>query len=133
MGVPQAGAASNRRRASRRTGSRFYVDADLLGLAHTLAALRSDVTFPGDPGAEISKRVRPSCLVISPHVSDEQWISVAGNAGWVIITRDRAIQDRPGEIAAVRLARAKMVNLTADTAGTTWGQLEVVMRHWRMI
>jgi hypothetical protein len=29
---------------------RFYVDADVLGLAKVLAAIRPDVTDPGDPG-----------------------------------------------------------------------------------
>jgi hypothetical protein len=31
-------------------GLRFYIDADLLGVAKILATVRSDVTFPGDPG-----------------------------------------------------------------------------------
>lgn len=35
---------------------RFYIDADVLGLAHVLARLRPDVTYPGDPGAVIQKR-----------------------------------------------------------------------------
>lgn len=34
---------------------RFYVDADLLGLGHALAALRNDVTYPGDPGKVICR------------------------------------------------------------------------------
>ncbi|WP_406079027.1 hypothetical protein [Micromonospora sp. NBC_00858] len=38
---------------------RFYIDADLLGLARVLAGLRSDVTYPGDPGMVIHKRQRP--------------------------------------------------------------------------
>jgi hypothetical protein len=29
---------------------RYYIDADILGLARVLAALRPDVTYPGDPG-----------------------------------------------------------------------------------
>ncbi len=29
---------------------RFYVDADVLGLAKILVQVRSDVTYPGDPG-----------------------------------------------------------------------------------
>ena len=29
---------------------RFYIDADLLGVAKILAGVRSDVTYPGDPG-----------------------------------------------------------------------------------
>ncbi len=28
---------------------RFYLDADVLGLARVLVQVRSDVTFPGDP------------------------------------------------------------------------------------
>ena len=40
---------------------RFYVDAGLLGLAHVLARLRHDVTFPGDTGAVIHKRSRLPC------------------------------------------------------------------------
>lgn len=42
---------------------RFYVDADVLGLAKVLAALRNDITFPGDPGAVIHKRHRPPCTI----------------------------------------------------------------------
>lgn len=30
---------------------RFYFDADVLGLAHTICRLRNDCTYPGDPGA----------------------------------------------------------------------------------
>lgn len=40
---------------------RFYIDADLLGLAKTLAPLRSDLTYPGDPGATVHRRERPPC------------------------------------------------------------------------
>lgn len=29
---------------------RFYLDADLLGLAKLLVSVRADVTYPGDPG-----------------------------------------------------------------------------------
>lgn len=105
---------------------RFYVDADLLGLGHALAALRSDVTFPGDTGALIRRRLRPACEVTAPATPDEVWIPIVARAGLLIITRDARIQDRPGEIAAVREHGAKMVNLTADSAGDTWGQLEVV-------
>jgi hypothetical protein len=38
----------------------FYVDADVLGLAKILAQIRSDVTYPGDPGGRVKGgRVRP--------------------------------------------------------------------------
>jgi hypothetical protein len=29
---------------------RYYIDADLLGLAKILVQIRTDVTYPGDPG-----------------------------------------------------------------------------------
>lgn len=50
---------------------RFYFDADVLGVAKVVAALRSDVTYPGDPGATIKKRFRPPCPLTTPAVKDE--------------------------------------------------------------
>ncbi len=72
---------------------RFYVDADLLGLAHILADLRPDVTYPGDPGKVIHKRQRPACPVSTPAVKDRIWIPEVARRGWLIITRDRHIQE----------------------------------------
>jgi hypothetical protein len=48
---------------------RFYVDADILGLAHVLASIRADVTYPGDLGAVINKRERPACPVTTQQPS----------------------------------------------------------------
>jgi hypothetical protein len=58
----------------------FYLDADVLGLAHVLAALRADVTYPGDPGAVIHKRERPPCPVATPHAKDTEWIPIVSQA-----------------------------------------------------
>jgi hypothetical protein len=41
---------------------RFYFDADVLGLAKTVVTLRSDVTYPGDPGV-VHRRERPACAL----------------------------------------------------------------------
>lgn len=112
---------------------RFYVDADLLGLARVLAALRHDVTYPGDPGAVIHKRSRPPCPISSPAVKDSAWIPEVAARGWLIITRDRHIQEHRLEIAAVRDHRARMVALTAADAVGVFAQLEVVMSRWRDI
>ncbi len=112
---------------------RFYFDADLLGLGKLLSPQRADFTYPGDPGGLIRKRLRPPCQVADPATKDLDWIPVAARAGWVIVTRDRRIQDRPAELAAVRDFGAKMVNLASADAGTTWAQLEVFMSQWRRI
>jgi uncharacterized protein with PIN domain len=112
---------------------RFYVDADLLGLARVVACLRSDVTYPGDPGAVIHKRQRPPCPVTSPAVKDPDWIPEVARRGWLIITRDRHIQAHRREIAAVRENNARMIALTGEDARSVFDQLEVVMCRWRDI
>ena len=49
---------------------RCYVNADILGLGRILAGLRSDVTFPGDPGTVLFKKHRPPCVVTTPATPD---------------------------------------------------------------
>ncbi|MFV2083603.1 hypothetical protein [Micromonospora sp. LOL_021] len=68
-----------------------------------------------------------------PRPRDSEWIPEVAGRGWLIITRDRHIQEHRLEIAAVREHRAKMVALTAADAGSVFGQLEVVMSRWRDI
>lgn len=112
---------------------RFYCDADILGLAKVLAALRNDVTYPGDPGGRVHGRQRPACPVKETHTPDDEWIPVVAGEEWLIITRDSRIQEHRAEIAAVRDSNAKMVALTGKDARTTWAQLEVFMCQWRAI
>lgn len=112
---------------------RYYFDADVLGLAKLLARERADFTFPGDPGAQIKRRIRPACPVTTPGALDEDWIPIAAAHQWAIITRDRRIQEKRAEIEAVRDHAAKMFNLASKEAGTTWAQLEVLMTRWREI
>lgn len=112
---------------------RFYCDADVLGMAKVLCRLRSDITFPGDPGALVHRRQRPACLVTSPAALDTEWIPVVAAAGWLIITRDSRIQDRPAELGAVKEHGAKMVALAGKDALGTWHQLEVLFSRWRAI
>jgi PIN like domain len=77
---------------------RIYVDADMLGLGKIIASLRNDVTYPGDPGAEIHRRQRPPCPITSPDVLDTDWIPEVAARGWLIVTRDSMIiQNRNGD------------------------------------
>jgi hypothetical protein len=112
---------------------RFYVDADIIGFGKLIAGLRPDVTYPGDPGAEIHRRKRPPCPVTSTDVLDVEWIPQVASHGWLIITRDNKIIENRLEIAAVRENGAKMVALNREDAATKWGQLEVFMTRWRDI
>lgn len=110
---------------------RFYVDADLLGVAKMLVDVRSDVTYPGDPGGRGPDGFdRPACP-IHPGAKDVDWIPLVARAGWVVITRDRHIQHRPAEREALVTAGAKMVRLDAGHGLNKWQQLEIIVTQWR--
>jgi PIN like domain len=82
---------------------RYYIDADVLGLAKILTQIRGDVTYPGDPGGPVKGgRVRARCTITQVDTDDEIWIPETARRGWLIITRDRHIQDHRAEIEAVR-------------------------------
>lgn len=112
---------------------RFYFDADVLGLAKVVAGLRSDCTYPGDPGAVVHKRHRGACPITDSSTPDIEWIPEVARRGWLIITRDSRIQDHRAEIDAVRNASARMVGLAGKDAGSVWNQLEVLLTQWRRI
>jgi PIN like domain len=113
---------------------RYYVDADLLGLAKVLVQVRGDATYPGDPGGRVKGgRLRGPCTITDPATLDEVWIPETARQEWLIITRDRHIQDHRAEIEAVRSSGARMVNLAGEEAIDTFAQLEVLMCQWRRV
>ncbi len=107
---------------------RFYFDADILGVAHIIAALRSDCTYPGDPGAVIHRKRRPRCPITEK--DDVEWVPRVAAVGWLIITRDHNIRENPEERRAVRDSGAKMVALSGQDAGNKWDQLRLLMQRW---
>lgn len=110
---------------------RFYLDADILGLAKLLVRMRPDITFPGDPGGTVHKQIRPPCVITDVATKDHVWIPECSRQGWLIITRDSRIQSHTREVNAVRSFNARMVALASAEAKTTWDQLEVFMTQWR--
>lgn len=112
----------------------FYVDADVLGLAKVLVAIRPDVTYPGDPGGQVKGyRVRPPFVITDTATPDAVWIPETARQRWLILTRDRHIQEHRAEIRAVRDSGARMITLTGRDAVDTFHQLESLMCHWRRI
>lgn len=111
----------------------FYVDADILGLAHVLSPLRGDLTYPGDPGAVIHKRRRPPCPVTSTDVPDTLWLPIAARENWLVITRDHNIRENVAERRAVRDHGVRMVALAGEDAKTKWKQLQLLMKRWDRI
>jgi hypothetical protein len=112
---------------------RFYIDADMLGLAKVLVTLRPDVTYPGDPGGTLHKRQRPACPIASPATLDHIWIPEVTRQGWLIITRDSRILDHRAEIGAIREHKGRLIALAGAEATNTWNQLEILMCQWHAI
>lgn len=112
---------------------RFYIDADVLGLAKLLVQVRNDVTYPGDPGGTLHKRERPPCPIASSKTLDTEWIPEVAARGWLIISRDANIGVNRAEVAAIRDHGARMVALASKDAGSTFNQLELLMTQWRSI
>ena len=112
----------------------FYLDADVLGLAKIMVQVRGDVTYPGDPGGPVKGgRVRPACTIKDTATRDSVWIPETARQGWLIITRDRRIQEHRAEIDAVRNSGARMITLAGAEAVDTFSQLEALMCNWRQI
>ena len=112
---------------------RFYLDADVLGLAKVLVQVRADVTYPGDPGGTLHRRTRPACPITTTAVKDDVWIHQVASFGWLIITRDSRIATNRAEIAAVRDSGARMVALAGPESVGTWAQLEALCCQWRSL
>lgn len=112
---------------------RFYIDADVLGLAKLLIQVRPDVTYPGDPGGVgCDGLTRPGCPT-RPGDKDPDWIPIVAEAGWVIITRDRRMLNKPAERQAIIDNKARVVRFDARHELTKWNQLEIAVTQWRRI
>jgi PIN like domain len=82
-------------RPARPAHVQFYFDADVLGLAKIIVAIRGDATYPSDPGGVVKGgRVRPPCIITDRAADDEVWIPETARQNWLIITRDRHIRSR---------------------------------------
>jgi hypothetical protein len=75
---------------------------------------------------------RPPCPIL-PGAKDVDWIPTVAQQGWIVISRDRHIQHRPAEKAAVLAAGARHIRLDPRSALDRWGQLEIVVLQWRRI
>lgn len=125
-----SGSTPRKQRAAR---VRYYFDADVLGLAKVVADIRPDVTYPGDPGGEVRKRLRPACPVADPATEDLKWIPIVAGKGWSIISRDQHIEAHPAEADAVVAYNAKLFTIASKETLDLWRQLEILLTRWRDI
>lgn len=81
----------------------------------------------------VKRHFRDACPITNPATDDAIWLREVTARGWLIIGRDRAIQRKPAEIAAVRESGARMVVISSTEKIDTFRQLEVVMTQWRYV
>src|SRR6185295_17907366 len=79
------------------------------------------------------KKYRAPCPVTDPAALDRDWIPIVAQAGLTVITRDRRIERRPAELAAVKNHGLKLVVITARDQLRIWDLLEIVLGNWRAI
>jgi predicted nuclease of predicted toxin-antitoxin system len=69
----------------------------------------------------------------APDAPDTEWLSVAGNQGWVVLTRDQNIRRRPLERAAVLQHKVVMFVLGQGNISAAETARIVVDAHSRMM
>lgn len=68
----------------------------------------------------------------APHTPDSEWLAVAGQQHWVVLTRDKNIRRKPDEIEALRQGNVIAFILAAGNA-TAADTAELVIRALRRI
>jgi len=84
-------------------------------------------------GKSVGLALRQSGLHVEFHADhfaddadDETWISVVGQRGWVVLTKDKAIRTRPVELQAVIAANVRMFRLpSGNMTGEEMGRVFV--------
>jgi hypothetical protein len=100
-------------------GVTFYIDADVpVAVRRAIAGCRNDVTHAGAPSAP------------APNTKDKDWLPLAGEQGWVVLSRDKGIRRRPAELRAVMDSGVRLFVLTSAGNLSRWDTLELLVRRW---
>jgi hypothetical protein len=99
---------------------RLFVDESLLGLGKVLAIARSDVVHPG----------HPRLPEVPLGAEDMQWIEAVAARGLAVLTRDKRIRRKRVELKLLQEHAMRVFWITVRRDLTTWGYLELVVRHW---
>lgn len=98
----------------------WFFDANLIPVGKALSSLRDDIWFPEAPG----------CPVDSASMPDDEWLPIIGGANYAVVTRDKRIRRRPGEMRALVDAGVQAFCLTGAGQFTRWDTARLVMRRW---
>lgn len=101
----------------------FYIDAAIpLAVRTALDGLRDDVVYAGGPS--------PAPTEDTP---DEDWLAVAGQHDWVVITRDKRIRTRQRERDALQAAGVRTFCATGSGNYSRWQMLHLLVSRWERI
>jgi PIN like domain len=101
-------------------GLRFFVDESLMGIGKALAYARRDVIHTGH-------RLIPEA---PPGALDTEWMPAVARRNLAVISRDRHIRTRPGELAVLRAHGLRVFHLAGKRDLTNWGYLVRLVRRW---
>ncbi|MEI2702122.1 MAG: hypothetical protein V9E83_06940 [Baekduia sp.] len=99
---------------------RFYVDESATGLGKALAAARQDTIHVGHP-------LIPECPF---GIADPEWMAAVAARDLIVISRDRRIRSRPGEMEMLREAGLRVFFIGGSRDQATWEWLQRVVRLW---
>jgi PIN like domain len=99
----------------------FYIDASIPEKVYqALAAVRTDVLYPGTPG----------CLITDRAMKDREWLQIVGEHEWVVLMRDKHIRSRPGQRNALFSHGVRAFVLTTAGNYSGWRTLHLLVRRW---
>ncbi|MCY7343483.1 MAG: hypothetical protein LH603_17040 [Pseudonocardia sp.] len=98
---------------------RWFVDENSLGVAKALAYVRGDITWPGAPDGPVPVGA-----------ADTAWLPIVGQAGLVVLTRDKRIRSRPLERQTLLDHGVRACFLTSGGTLDLFSQLRLWLRYW---
>jgi predicted nuclease of predicted toxin-antitoxin system len=79
--------------------------------------------------AEALQRVRNDVEWLEPRfahdTADVEWLTEAGNSGWLVVSRDKRVSRRPAELRAIREHGVGCFIITARKHLTKWEYLKL--------
>lgn len=78
---------------------------------------------------KIGKDARAKIELFVPYTKDPEWLEAAGKNGWLVVTHDKYIRKRPGELQAILDHRAGCFILTYKNDLKKQEIIQVVLAH----
>jgi hypothetical protein len=104
---------------------RFFFDENLLPVGKAFDSVRGDVVYPGHPNLRAVPR----------GAKDSEWLPVVGKDGvdLIVITQDKRIRTKPGELVLLRDFGVRMFVLAPKRDLTKWDKFELLVKSWSRV